>query len=110
MNQLYGLFVNIREVSTKISLCVLFLVLGIMEMSNLVNKINKISKDQGANITLSDLRSMGLGDVIPHDYQMFGVNWLTKVYLNKDKYGVLLGDEMGLGKTLQVRSKFLVCT
>ena len=87
----------------------MFLVLGVMEMNNLINKIKEISKDQGANITLSDLRPMGLGDVVPHDYQMFGVNWLTKAYVNKDKYGILLGDEMGLGKTLQVSSKFLVC-
>lgn len=103
------ILVNINKASTKSSLCFLFLVLGIMEMSNLVNKIKKLSKDQGTNMTLSDLRPMGLGDVVPHDYQMFGINWLTKAYGNKDKYGVLLGDEMGLGKTLQVRPKFLVC-
>ena len=73
--------------------------------------LNKVENSFRISMLIEERRCVWdlLGDVVPHDYQMFGINWLTKAYGNKDKYGVLLGDEMGLGKTLQVRPKFLVC-
>lgn len=35
-----------------------------------------------------------------HDFQIFGVNWMSLLFRNK--YGGILADDMGLGKTCQV--------
>lgn len=52
-------------------------------------------------VTENDLFKEGLVNVIPRDYQLFGVNWLLSCCAQRSKHGVILGDEMGLGKTLQ---------
>ncbi|XP_047141905.1 chromodomain-helicase-DNA-binding protein 1-like isoform X1 [Hydra vulgaris] len=47
-----------------------------------------------------ELKLLGL-QVKPHEYQIFGINWITRSFLSAKHCGNILGDEMGLGKTLQ---------
>ena len=59
------------------------------------------------DISCEGLKSQGLL-VKPHEYQLFGINWISKSFAAAKHSGNILGDEMGLGKTLQVSFSFSV--
>ncbi|KAL4225128.1 Chromodomain-helicase-DNA-binding protein 1-like [Mactra antiquata] len=50
-------------------------------------------------VSLSDLKKVGWGDIELRPYQLVGVNWMIERFNNG--FGCILGDEMGLGKTCQ---------
>ena len=56
-----------------------------------------------SDILFHKLKADGLGNVKPHDYQLYGIQWIAHCWAHQQLIkGVILGDEMGLGKTLQV--------
>ena len=68
-----------------------------------LRSVEYFSKKDSNNILFHKLKADGLGNIKPHDYQLYGIEWLTHCWDNQQSMnGVILGDEMGLGKTLQV--------
>ena len=64
---------------------------------------------QNTDILFHKLKADGLGNVKPHDYQLYGIQWITHCWAHQELMkGVILGDEMGLGKTLQVSNYTLI--
>jgi len=72
-----------------------------IKLDNLVPYSKKNNKIDTA--FCDKLKADGLGNVKPHSYQIFGIQWLMHCWSQRENGGgVILGDEMGLGKTLQV--------
>jgi len=70
-------------------------------IKNAINKIQIFTNKQNDNLLFHKLKADGLGNITPRDYQLYGIEWLTHSWLQRQDGGVILGDEMGLGKTLQ---------
>ena len=77
------------------------LFLGMLKIKHLVENLVNTADSNFQDLSVDDLKREGLKTLVPHDYQLFGINWLTKCERKKNG-GVIVGDEMGLGKTLQV--------
>ena len=74
-------------------------------METIKNKLQNVIPfaSKNTDILFHKLKADGLGNVKPHDYQLYGIQWITYCWSHQQLMkGVILGDEMGLGKTLQV--------
>ncbi|CAH8611650.1 unnamed protein product [Heterobilharzia americana] len=68
-------------------------------MNHLMKSIEQLTNST-CSIDIHELNKCGLVGIVPHEYQLLGINWLGNC--DSQNHGGLLCDEMGLGKTCQL--------